>query len=235
MTAKSARGNRKKYWAEIATSMEQASNAPGEDGMPSEIYKSHVEKLVPWLHEVIAKAWGDEGVPDDWGSDILVPVRKKGYKTRYENYRGISLIDVAAKIFAIVLLRRFQVVRGSRTRPNQAGFHAGHGCVEYIQTILCVLWSVTRGIDIIGALALQTRSMGWYSPLNLFHPQPAMLAQMLSGAGVNACQIPPQVVIIGTSIGLKDIIDYPDILSSHVMTMRLQVNTLGLQLLDSRS
>nr|VZI47884.1 unnamed protein product [Spirometra erinaceieuropaei] len=45
--------------------------------------------------------------------------------------RGISLIDVAAKIFVIVLLK-FHAVRDSRTRPNQAGFHAGRGCADQI-------------------------------------------------------------------------------------------------------
>ncbi|BHF72286.1 hypothetical protein SprV_0401535000 [Sparganum proliferum] len=186
MTAKSARENRKQYWAEIATSMEQASNvgdtrklyqlirqvsaeflpsptyavpcdppsegevadairklrnnkAPGEDGIPAEIFKSCVDTLAPWLHEVIERAWRDEVVPDDWGLGILVPILKKGDKTRRENYRGISLIDVAAKIFAIVLLRRFQAVRDSRTRPNQAGFRAGRGCADQIFTLRRIL------------------------------------------------------------------------------------------------
>ncbi|BHF83345.1 hypothetical protein SprV_0802648900 [Sparganum proliferum] len=214
MTAKSARDDRKQYWAEIATSMEQASNvsdtrklyqlirqvggkpstlsdsvrdvnggfiadnsakverwrehfehhlnfdtqptspllsssaeflpspthaAPGEDGIPAEIFKSCVDTLAPWLHEVIKRAWRDEVFPDDWGLGILVPILKKGDKTRCENYRGISLIDVAAKVFAIVLLRRFQAVRDSRTRPNQAGFRAGRGCADQIFTLRRIL------------------------------------------------------------------------------------------------
>nr|VZH95009.1 unnamed protein product [Spirometra erinaceieuropaei] len=65
--------------------------------------------------------------------------RLLGDKTRCENYRGISLIDVAAKIFAIVLLRRFQAVRDSRTRPNQAGFRAGRGCADQIFTLRRIL------------------------------------------------------------------------------------------------
>ncbi|BHF64913.1 hypothetical protein SprV_0200792100 [Sparganum proliferum] len=176
MTAISARDDRKQYWAEIATSMEQASNvddprklyrlirqvsvpcdpssegevadairklrnnkAPGEDGIPAEIFKSCVDTLAPWLHEVTERAWRDEVVSDDWGLGILVPILKKGDKTRCENYRGISLIDVAAKIFAIVLLRRFQAVRGSRTRPNQAGFRVGRGCADQIFTLRRIL------------------------------------------------------------------------------------------------
>ncbi|BHF72811.1 hypothetical protein SprV_0401588200 [Sparganum proliferum] len=115
------------------------NKAPGEDGIPAEIFKSCVDTLAPWLHEVIERAWRDEVVPDDWGLGILVPILKKGDKTRCENYRGISLIDVTAKIFAIVLLRRFQAVRDSRTRPNQAGFRAGRGCADQIFTLRRIL------------------------------------------------------------------------------------------------
>ncbi|VDL90484.1 unnamed protein product [Schistocephalus solidus] len=115
--------------------------APGEDGIPSEIYKSCVDTLAPWLHEVIVQAWRDEVVPDDWGSGILVPAHKKKDKTRCENYGGLSLIDVAAKISAIVLLRRFKAVCDSRTRPNQAGFRAGRGSMDQIFTLRLFLES----------------------------------------------------------------------------------------------
>ncbi|BHF64137.1 hypothetical protein SprV_0200713600 [Sparganum proliferum] len=59
--------------------------------------------------------------------------------TRCENYRGISVVEVAAKIFAIVLLRRFQAVWDSRTRPDQAGFRAGRGCADQIFTLRRIL------------------------------------------------------------------------------------------------
>ncbi|BHF85132.1 hypothetical protein SprV_1002829200 [Sparganum proliferum] len=81
------------------------NKALGEDGVPDEIFKSCVDTLENWLHEVIEPVWRNEAAPDDWG--ILVPIVKKGDNTRCENYRGISLIYVAEKIFAIVLLRRF--------------------------------------------------------------------------------------------------------------------------------
>nr|VZI08543.1 unnamed protein product [Spirometra erinaceieuropaei] len=126
---------------EVADAIRKLRNnkAPGEDGILAEIFKSCVDTLALWLHEVIERAWRDKVVPDDWDLGILVPILKKGDKTRCENYRGISLIDVAAKIFAIVLLRRFQAVRDSRTRPNQAGFRAGRGCADQIFTLRRIL------------------------------------------------------------------------------------------------
>ncbi|BHF81197.1 hypothetical protein SprV_0702432700 [Sparganum proliferum] len=126
---------------EIVDAIRKLSNnkAPGQDGIPAEIFKSCVDTLAPWLHEVIERAWRDEVVPDDWGLGILVPILKKGDKTRCENYRRISLIDVTVKIFAIVLLRRFQAARDSRKRPNQAGFRAGRGCADQIFTLRRIL------------------------------------------------------------------------------------------------
>nr|VZI05700.1 unnamed protein product [Spirometra erinaceieuropaei] len=89
--------------------------------------------------QVLCRHWRpssmkNEVVPYDWGLGILVPILKKGDKTRCKNYLGISLIDVAAKIFVIVLLKRFQTVRDSRTRPNHAEFRAGCGCADQALT-----------------------------------------------------------------------------------------------------
>ncbi|BHF83059.1 hypothetical protein SprV_0802620000 [Sparganum proliferum] len=111
----------------------------GEDGIPAEIYESCVDTLVPWLHGVTERAWIDEVVPDDWGIGILVPILKKGDKTRCENNHGISITDVATKIYAIGLLRRFQAVRDSKARPNQAGVRAGRRCADQIFTLRCIL------------------------------------------------------------------------------------------------
>ncbi|BHF76674.1 hypothetical protein SprV_0501977300 [Sparganum proliferum] len=100
---------------------------------------SCVDTLASWPHEVIEQAWRNEVAPDDWGLGILVSILKKGDKTRCEKYRGISLIDVAEKIIAIVLPRRFQPVRDFRTRPNQAGFRDGRGCADQVFTLRRIL------------------------------------------------------------------------------------------------
>nr|VZI41286.1 unnamed protein product [Spirometra erinaceieuropaei] len=53
-----------------------------KDGILAEIYKCRAETLAHWLHELTEQAWRDGVVPDDWGSGILVPILKKGDKTR---------------------------------------------------------------------------------------------------------------------------------------------------------
>nr|VZI14697.1 unnamed protein product [Spirometra erinaceieuropaei] len=125
---------------EVADAIRKLCNnkAPGEDGIPAEIFKSCVDTLAPWLHELIERAWRNEVFPADWGLGIIVPILKKGDK-RCENYRGISLIDVAVEVFAIFQLRRFQAVCDSRTRPNQVGFRGGRGCADQIFTLRRIL------------------------------------------------------------------------------------------------
>nr|VZI32538.1 unnamed protein product [Spirometra erinaceieuropaei] len=126
---------------EVADAIRKLCNnkAPGEDGIPADIYNSCLDTVVPQLHGVIERAWRDEIVPDNWRLDILIPILKKVDKTRCENYGAISLVDVAAKIFAIARLRRFQAVRDSRTRPNQDGFLAGRGCADQILKLRRIL------------------------------------------------------------------------------------------------
>ena len=85
--------------------------AAGEDGIPAEFFKCCPDIMATWLHRIITVIWMSEKIPGDWSDSLLIPVFKKGDKKLCSNYRGISLIDIAAKIFAILLLRRFNTER----------------------------------------------------------------------------------------------------------------------------
>ena len=106
--------------------------SPGIDGIPAELLKALPEVAVDELHSVITEGWDNEYIPDDWKTSIIVPIFKKGDLMDCKNYRGISLIPIAAKLFAVILLNRFRDTRNSRTRPNQAGFRPGMGCCDQI-------------------------------------------------------------------------------------------------------
>nr|VZI10574.1 unnamed protein product [Spirometra erinaceieuropaei] len=97
---------------EVADAIRKLRNkkTPGEDDIPAEVFKSCVDTLSPWLHDLIEQAWRDEVVPDDWGLGILVPI-----------------------------LKRFQVVRDSRTRLSQTGFRVGRGSADQIFTLRRIL------------------------------------------------------------------------------------------------
>nr|CAH8840565.1 unnamed protein product [Trichobilharzia regenti] len=126
---------------EIAKTINRLRNkkAPGEDGLPPEIYKACTPALIDALHSLFCSIWESETIPSDWSTSVLLPFHKKGDRSICENYRGISLIDIAAKVFVSILLNRFAAERHVRTRPNQAGFRPGRGCVDQLFTLRRIL------------------------------------------------------------------------------------------------
>ncbi len=131
---------------EVCTAVRQLRNnrAPGEDGVPAEVYKTCLDSLGPWQHRVITKVWFCETVPNNWSEAVLLPLFKKKDKRICSNYRGISLIDVAAKVFGVILLKRFQSERDQCARPYQNGFRPGRACTDQTHNLRCTLeqpWS----------------------------------------------------------------------------------------------
>ena len=57
---------------------------------------------------------------------------KKGSRTEYGNYRGISLLSVAEKILAKVLLNRLLPLSESIIPETQCGFRPGRGTTDMI-------------------------------------------------------------------------------------------------------
>ncbi|CAE1256061.1 unnamed protein product [Acanthosepion pharaonis] len=98
------------------------NKASGEDGIPAKVYKAVPDVFASWVHCAFNAVWLSEAYPADWSEAILLPFFKKGDRRLCSNYRGISLIDVVAKVFAVLLLRRFQGIRDLRTRPSQGGY-----------------------------------------------------------------------------------------------------------------
>ena len=96
------------------------NKAPGEDGIPTEVYKAMPDVFALWVYRVFNAVWLSESYPADWSEAILLPFFKKGDRKLCSNYREISLIDVVAKAFTVLILRRFQSVRDLRTCPSQA-------------------------------------------------------------------------------------------------------------------
>ena len=53
-------------------------------------------------------------VPEDWRSAVIVPLYKdKGERTKCKNYRGISLLNVAGKVYPWILIDRVHRVTGA--------------------------------------------------------------------------------------------------------------------------
>lgn len=67
--------------------------------------------------------------------NLIVPLPKRGDLTLMNNYRGISLMSVVAKVYNKVLLYRIRDPIDKILRANQAGFRRGRGCTEQVHIL----------------------------------------------------------------------------------------------------
>ena len=56
------------------------------------------------IHKLIIAIWNKEELPEEWKESVIVPIYKKGDKTEYNNYRGISLLPNTYNILSNILL-----------------------------------------------------------------------------------------------------------------------------------
>ena len=107
--------------------------APGGDGIPAEVWKHGGENLFSRLHQLITNAWEVGSVPQAWKDASIVTIYKKGDRTDSGNYRGISLLSIAGKIFAKILLNRLSTHITPEVVPEtQCGFRGNRSTVDMI-------------------------------------------------------------------------------------------------------
>ena len=93
------------------------------------------------LHILIRRVWHEGVVPEDWKKALIVPLFKKGDPINIDNYRGISLLRIPGKVFAIVLKNRLEKWADGLLMEGQCGFRKGRSCNDAIFSLkgLCEL------------------------------------------------------------------------------------------------
>ena len=92
-----------------AISKLSSGKAPGQDCIPAEIYASGSPLLIDKLTELFCEMWNQERIPQELkDASIIHLYKKKGNRQSCDNHRGISLLSIAGKILARVLLNRLQ-------------------------------------------------------------------------------------------------------------------------------
>lgn len=82
--------------------------AAGIDEIPMEAWIYGGTVLRKRLVEIIREVWRTGVTPKDWETSVIVPIFKKWNEEETENYRGISLLCMAYKIYAEILRGRLE-------------------------------------------------------------------------------------------------------------------------------
>ena len=121
---------------EIAITGLKRNKSPGPDyAMTAEVLKDGGEFVVDQLHHICKLVYDECHAPTQWTSSLIIPLRKKGNLEMMTNYRGISLMSIAAKVYNRVLLNRIRDPVDKILSKNQAGFRKGRSCIQQIHIL----------------------------------------------------------------------------------------------------
>jgi sorting nexin-29 len=127
---------------EIQNALRRMKNnkAPGTCGITVELLKFAGPTMLLWLHMLFSLVWTTELIPQEWKEGIILPLwKRKGSRSDCSNYRGITLLSVPGKLFAMTLIdRSTQFIRKCR-RIQQAGFMPNRSTTEQIFTVRQVI------------------------------------------------------------------------------------------------
>nr|VZI09470.1 unnamed protein product [Spirometra erinaceieuropaei] len=111
-----------------------SGKAPGSDATPAEVYKHGGPQLMDHLTALFQEMWRQGEVPQDFkDATIMHLYKRKGNRQVYDNHRGISLLNIAGKIFARILLNRLNNHLEQGLLPeSQCGFPRHRGTTDMI-------------------------------------------------------------------------------------------------------
>ncbi|PFX31654.1 Transposon TX1 uncharacterized 149 kDa protein [Stylophora pistillata] len=159
---------------EVQKAIKQTSSgkAPGKDGIPAEIYKAAGPVTLNAFHSLLCSIWEEEDIPQEFRDATIISLYKnKGSKSDCGNYRGISLLSIAGKILARIILNRLIFNISEHNLPEaQCGFRPGRSttdmifvvrkvqekCREQNMDLYAVFVDLTKAFDTVNRAALWT-------------------------------------------------------------------------------
>uniref|UniRef100_A0A2C9L4B3 Reverse transcriptase domain-containing protein n=1 Tax=Biomphalaria glabrata TaxID=6526 RepID=A0A2C9L4B3_BIOGL len=120
---------------EVETAIEKLKRhkMPGSGGLPADVFNMDGASLTERLIDLFTLCWDICTISPELRDATIISLYKKGDKSDCSNYRGITLLSVAGKIFARRLLERLaNSIEGSVLSASQCGFQAGRGTSDMI-------------------------------------------------------------------------------------------------------
>ena len=107
--------------------------APRQDWIPAEVFKCGGRQSLDSLHQLLCRCWEEGSVLQETrDSNIITRYKYNGDRNDRNNYRGISLLCIAGKMFARVALHRLQQLAESVYPESQCGFRSKRSTVGMI-------------------------------------------------------------------------------------------------------
>ena len=148
----------------------QTGKAPGPDGIPAEVFKAGGEILITHLTRLFQVFWANDQLPQDFrDANIIHLYKNKGDRSSCDNHRGISLLSIAGKILARIMLNRItKHILDDVVSESQCGFRKCRGtvdmvfairqlqekCVEQHQDLHLLFIDLTKAFDTVNRAAL---------------------------------------------------------------------------------
>ena len=101
----------------------------GLDNLPMELWKFGGDELKMHILERFNKIIDKNQMPQEWETGMVINVHEKGTKSKPENYREITLLPTAYKLFANVIKIRLNEHLEDEMVEGQCGFRKGRSCI----------------------------------------------------------------------------------------------------------
>ena len=114
-----------------------SGKAPGTDAIPAEVCKAGGLPMAEKPTVLFQCMWRKEAIPQDFkDASIIHLYKRKGNPQVCDNHRGISLLSIAGKILAKILLNRLNahLDQAGLIPESQCGFRKDRGTIDMIFT-----------------------------------------------------------------------------------------------------
>ena len=125
------------------------NKSPGLDGLNAELFKVSFDIISPFLLKLYNRLFQNGEYPQSLGEGIITPIFKSGSVDDAQNYRGITLINILAKIYSQLLLNRLTQwsEKEEKLTQTQFGFQKGKSTIDCIFTLYSIITKTLHAGD----------------------------------------------------------------------------------------
>lgn len=120
------------------------SKGAGSDAVPSQFWAFCAESVALPISIIFNRSLQEGLFPNTWKKALIIPIHKKGTKTKIENYRGISILNTVGKLFEKFVYEAIYPTINHSMSEKQHGFVRKRSTVT---NLTCFLDYVLRNMD----------------------------------------------------------------------------------------